>query len=84
MSDIENFTLYIPKALFSIFLLMAPWMENIDWGIKVGATLMGLIIGVLTGIRIYHDIKIRISQRKERELRNRILEEQIRRDYEDK
>jgi hypothetical protein len=84
MNQIESFTVYLPKAIVSIFLLLAPWMENVDWGIKITATIIGLVIGILTGVRIYHDIRIRIGQRKERDLRNHMLEEDIKRMWEKK
>jgi uncharacterized protein YebE (UPF0316 family) len=82
--NIENVSVYLPKALLSILLLASTWLENMDWSIKIVAGLVGLAIGILTGIRIYHDIRIRISQHKERELRNKMLEEELRKMWEKK
>ncbi len=70
-----NIKLYL-LSFADISLIIASLFSDIDLDIKRSAAIIGIVVGILTTLKLWQDIKIRKLDRKIKEKKLEILDEE--------
>lgn len=84
MSQLQNLKYYLLAFFTETILVQAHFWEGLDEWMKRGTMAAGIVIAVLTAIKLYQDITSRTIDNKLKQLDLRKKDEEVRRMFEEK